>query len=396
MTERLYYTDSALLEFDATVVSATKTTDSYHTILDRSAFYPTSGGQSHDLGSINSVQIENVVEADDGEVVHISKIHVASKGETVHGVVDRERRYLHRQIHTAQHIISQSFIRLYGFETVSVHLGQEYAAVELESPYVTDSQLNDSQDLARSIIEESRLVDILFVNQDEANELPLRKVPARDGIIRVIRIADFDWSACGGTHCTNTSQVGLFKIIGVDRTHGRPLVKFLSGRQVARDYDERFAVIAQLTRQLTCNINDLAGKYDKLSQENTELRKQVVSLTKLVIPIRAGELSNQVERIGRVSVVFYTSEFSDENVTKELSIQIAKIISGVSVALGGGKLLIAVAPKCTVKAGDLAKRICAETNLRGGGSPQLAQIGGVVEADWDRYREIIARMLADA
>ncbi len=395
MTERLYYRDSSLLEFKAKVVEQGEHEGKTYTVLDKSAFYPTSGGQFHDTGTLNGIAIFDVIETDAGQVWHISDKPVGKVGDTVRGVIDKDRRDRHRQMHTAQHILSQAFIRLYGYETVSVHLGREYAAVELDAKQMSPQQVASTEQMVQEVIGANSPVEILFVEGDEAASLPLRKVPVREGTIRVIRIGDFDWSACGGTHCNNTAEVVVLKITGVEKIRGRSLVKFLAGRQALDDYHNRFSVTSQLSKQFTCHVNDLVDKVSKLAADNSNMRKEVARLQKELMPVWAEELAAEAQTCGTYQLVCREMELSDDRHARQLAGLVAGRIEGVVLLLASERLLVAVSPESKLHAGHLAKQFCELTGLRGGGGDTLAQIGGAEKEKMADYKEVIGKLLRD-
>jgi alanyl-tRNA synthetase len=229
LTDRLYYHDPDLLEFEAVISSVHKREAKVGTVLDRSAFYPTSGGQLHDIGRLNGVAVIDVEEDEDGQVVHVTESTVGEVGRRIQGAVDAERRWRHRQQHTAQHILSALCANLYNAETVSVHLGESYGAVELDVPAVSDSDMTQLEAEANRVVREAQPVEILLLSPEEAQRLALRRPPAREGIIRIIKTGELDWSACGGTHCRNTAQVGLIKLAGTEKLRGHCVVRFLAG-----------------------------------------------------------------------------------------------------------------------------------------------------------------------
>ena len=394
ITERLYYSDPTLLEFDGTVVSCVREGERVLTVLDRSAFYPTSGGQLRDTGTLNGVPVLEVTEGEDGEVIHISGEEIAGAGGSVHGVVDQSRRWKNRQMHTAQHILSQCFIALFQLETVSVHLGEEYGAVELGSSEVVTDQLEQAEQFANDIVARNLSVEILFVSPAEAAQLPLRKMPERDGVVRVIRIGDFDWSACGGTHCTSTAEVGLIKIIGMERVRSRALVKFLSGVQAIAEYHARFRATDALTRTLSCGVSDLATNIGKLQAEHKEMRRQIVDLQKELIPIRAARLALLAGRSGKFPLLVVEADGPDT--AGLLAAEVANQIQGLAAFVVEGKLLIAVSDQSGLHAGNIAREITGRTGLRGGGGPKAAQIGGADPGHLEQYRTIFAEIIARA
>lgn len=393
MTERLYYTDPTILEFDATIVKEIHHSGRVTTICDRTAFYPTSGGQLFDLGTLNGVPIVEVVEDDSGEIAHVTVGAVGRVGSQVHGRVEAARRWKNRQMHTAQHILSQSFVRAFGLETVSVHLGEEYAAVELDTAELTPEQLTSIEFDSNEVIAANLAVDILFLSAAEASGLPLRKIPDREGTVRVIKIGQFDWSACGGTHCSRTGEVGLIKIIGVERMRGKALVKFLSGVQAVADYRNRFDATDRLTRSLSCGVSDLGTKIEHLIEENKTLRREVAVLIKEVIPARASKMAITADRSGTVPLLFEAISDGESELAGNLASEISQQIGGLAAICSGDKLYIAVSPESGLHAGNLAKELASKHSLRGGGGPRAAQIGGVDFSSISQYRESIMEII---
>ena len=393
-TERLYYTDPTLVEFEGRIIHTCREGGQFKTALDRSAFYPTSGGQSCDTGSLAGLAVIDVVESEDGDVIHVTAAEPGVVGARVRGLIDQSRRWRNRQMHTAQHILSQTFIKLLGIETVSVHLGEEYGAIELSTAEIDSKQIEQAELLAAEIIAANMPVDTRLLLPEEAAGLPLRKAPDREGLIRVIQIGEFDWSACGGTHCSRTAEVGVLKIIGVEKTRGRVLVRFLSGVQAIADYQQRFCATDQLSRTLSCGIPDLAPRIDKLQAENKELRKQTVELLKELTPVRAEALAGRAERFGRVPVLI--DVYSDVDTAPQLAKEVAGRIHGLAVFIADDKVLIAVSDDAGLHAGNIAKEFASRAGLRGGGGPKAAQVGGADPSRIVEYGSFIREIVAHA
>jgi alanyl-tRNA synthetase len=391
MTERLYYRDPALLAFDAVVVSTQAKDGRQVVVLDRSAFYPTSGGQRHDLGTLNGVPVLEVQESPEGEVWHITEGTAGAVGEKVHGEIEPMRRRRNRQQHSAQHILSQAFIRLYGWETVSVHLGEEYGTVELSTPEIGEKQLEEAEALANDLIAQNLPIEILFLDSADLANTPLRKVPDRVGTIRVIKIGEFDWSACGGTHCCGTGEVGLIKLVGVEKIRNRPLVRFLAGSQALDDYRVRYAVTEGLSRAFTCHVKDLPVKTEKLTVENRDLRKQVTELQRQLLPIRAEGLA--AAATGTLKVVASVQSDLDGTAASHLAQLTAEKIGGVALIAADGRLIVATAESSGRHAGEIVKKLAAELGLRGGGSNRVAQLGGVDAVRLTECERLVAVMV---
>ncbi|RME19653.1 MAG: alanyl-tRNA editing protein, partial [Candidatus Zixiibacteriota bacterium] len=331
MTERLYYTDADLTTFTATIVGSEQSGDKWHTVLDRSAFYPTSGGQLHDTGTLNGVAVVDVREDDRGDVVHVTETAVGAAGDKAEGRIDVKRRRRHRQAHTAQHLLSHAFVELCGLETVSVHLGEDYSAVELKEAKVTAEQCAAVQEYVNERIGESVPVAVMFVDTAEAERLPLRKKPTREGKLRIIRIGRLDWSACGGTHCNHTGEIRLLQIIGMEKLRGNTLVKFLCGDQALADYARRFTVTEALTRELTCGVDDLVAVVGKNQQNLKEIRRKLSALQLDLLPKYVEELSAKTVTGEKWPYVVENKVELDAALVNKLAIQTADRINGFAV-----------------------------------------------------------------
>jgi len=395
MTERLYYSDAYLLEFTSRIVESGVRGENRFTILDRSAFYPTSGGQQHDTGLLNEVDIIEVIESESGDVLHLSQKPVGKPGDEVTGLVDADRRRQHRQQHTAQHIISQVLVRHYELETVSVHLGQEYGAIELEIKDFTPEQLDRVQTSVDEIVQANLSVEIMFADSDKLDSIPLRRIPTREGKLRIIRIGEFDYSACGGTHCHNTAEVGMIKIIGTEKMRGRTAVRFLSGSQAVRDYAERFAATDTLSRMLTCHPNDLADKIEKLTSENKALKKELTALQKELLPQKVTALAEKAESRGGRAVLFEDFGDYDQHLASQLAGQTADRIDGVAGLFINGRLIIATSEASGLDAGKIARMIAQQTGMKGGGNNRLAQMGGGDPNAVEKYRTAFLNSVTD-
>ena len=221
MTQRLYYNDSFLHDFRASVLDARELkregNQSVWTLrLDRTAFYPTSGGQPFDTGNLTTesksgipleVAVEDVFEDEQGEIWH-SVNKVVPPGAEVRGLIDAERRLDHIQQHTGQHLLSATFVRLLDAKTVSFHLGEEISTIDMEIPALSRDDLLRAEQLSNEIIAENRPIAIRYATREEAETMGVRKLPERTGEIRLIAIQDFDLNACGGTHARSTGQIG--------------------------------------------------------------------------------------------------------------------------------------------------------------------------------------------
>jgi len=392
MTERLYYKDPALLSFEGTIIEARQFNGKHLTVLDKTAFYPTSGGQPHDNGLLNSVAIFDVTESD-GNIQHISDSAVGTIGDRVKGEVDSGRRKHFRQLHTAQHILSSVFIELYDFQTVSVHLGEDYGAIELKQPSLEDDQLLQAEQLSNEYILQSLPVEIIFAEEQEAQKLPLRKKPSRQGTIRIIKIGEIDYSACGGTHCSNSSEIGLIKIINVEKQRNNILINFLAGTGAKKDYDKRFEVTDRLSKQLTCAVDELKLRYDKIIEENKQYRQQLVQLQKELLPIKIKEAAAASENSNGINYVCMEENSMDSKLAANFATSLADNIGGIALIQLEERIIIGVCETIDIEAKDIARRFSSELNLRGGGGKTMAQLGGTLKGQLNKYREVLVKIL---
>jgi alanyl-tRNA synthetase len=242
LTERLYYAEPYLRQFEATVTERLSWHGQPAVVLSRSAFYPTGGGQPHDTGSLQGVPVLDVVEREaDKAVIHLLEkalpgVPAGADRRIVTGEVDWPRRFDHMQQHTGQHILSQVAERLLDAATVGFHLSEKSSTVDLDRAPLSDEQLDQLEEAANRIVFENRPVVARFVNREELAGLPLRKAPEVSGPVRIVEIQDFDWSPCGGTHVRAAGEVGLIKIVRTERRGSETRLEFLCGGRTLADY----------------------------------------------------------------------------------------------------------------------------------------------------------------
>jgi alanyl-tRNA synthetase len=396
VTERLYYRDPALLEFEARIVEQGLQDDNHFTVLDRSAFYPTSGGQLHDTGRLNGVEIVDVTETENGDVCHVSRTQVGVSGDIVNGEIDKPRRLRNRQLHTAQHLLSQVFLRVVQAETVSVHLGEEYGAVELDTSELSAEVLSEAERHTNELIADNFPVEILFIESSDVANTPVRKIPDREGLVRVIKIGEFDWSACGGTHCLSTAEVGLVKVTGIEKLRGHVLVKFLAGVQALDDYRLRFDITDSLSRTLTCHPGDLCAKFDKLMSENKELRRHLAQAQKELMPLRVSQLASTAENAEGCRIVCAPLDESEGALVSQFAQGVADQINGIALILCGERLVLAVSADSNLHAGNVVKELASQHGLRGGGNNRVAQVGGAEKGKLNEYKALVLRLAGHA
>jgi alanyl-tRNA synthetase len=264
VTERLYYHDSFVKEFEAQVVSCEPEAERWKIVLDRTAFYPTSGGQPHDLGSLGAASI---VEVSDAET-HI--VHYASAAlplGKVRGKIDWPRRFDHMQQHTAQHLLSAAFIELFGVPTVSFHLGAEICTIDLKAPSLTQRQLEQAERRTNEIIFEDRVVSVRFGTAEELAVAGVRKSVDRVGVLRAVEIDRMDLQPCGGTHLSRTGQAGMILIRKLERRRDEYRVEFVAGNRALETARADYATLTQAAAALTCGLPEVSAVVAKIIEE---------------------------------------------------------------------------------------------------------------------------------
>ena len=395
MTKRFYYTDPDLLEFEASIVKSEKYEKHWLTILDQTAFYPTSGGQNHDNGFLNDIEIIDVIETDDNNIGHISKGPIGNSGLKVKGKIDSKRRWHYRRLHTSQHIISNTFIKLFGYTTASVHLGEEYGAVELEIETLSKDEISKAEVLVNQIILSNSSIKIQFLNFEDASKLPLRKVPKIKENIRIIKIGDFEYSACGGTHCNATGEIGFIKFVETEKIRNRTLLKFLCGEMVLENYSGIYNVTKELSNKLTCHQSDLISRINSLIDENKEYKKEISALNKELMPLKIDDILEEKEQCHDLSYIIANSNLKDQSLIVSYATKISERIKGLVVLLFQNRIIIASDIPKKLSAGKLAKFLSSKTSLKGGGNDKLAQMGGKENIDLSVMKKIIVKYLSN-
>jgi alanyl-tRNA synthetase len=288
VTERLYYTDSLLREFTARIVGRRATDRGPAVVLDRTAFYPTSGGQPHDMGALDGARVLDVWDEDDGAVWHL--VDRLPDGDTVRGVIDWERRFDHMQQHSGQHLLSAAFVRLLDAPTISFHLGTDASHIDLDTAAVSwDDAFRVEADVNR-VISENRPVEIHFVDERNIGDVPLRRPPKVSGEIRVIWIRDYDAVACGGTHVPQTGAVGLLKIVRLERYKGGMRVGFLCGGRALADYQ-------RVLRDLQAVSTDLSVHASEVGEAVTRLKADLKEARRALQAAEGAALTGEAERL---------------------------------------------------------------------------------------------------
>jgi alanyl-tRNA synthetase len=380
-TERLYYTDSYLRSFRARVI---RTSDDARIVyLDRTAFYPTSGGQPFDTGTIAGIAVEDVV--DEGELI-AHKLAGSITASDADCTIDWKRRFDHMQQHTGQHLLSAVFAELFGWQTVSFHMGAAVSTIELQTGSAERQQLAAAEQRAAEVIAENRPVCI--ATEDAATAQGLRKETQRTGTIRIVSIERIDRSACGGTHLRTTGEIGCILVRGIEKIRGHIRVEFVCGaRAVARaraDYD----ALASIARSFSANVDDTPALVEALRARVEDLDKSRRKLAVELASARGRALYDETSTnaVG-LRVLHKTASLDDDTRAEAQAFTGRPKSAYIAWQESPGSVLVACSVDSGKHAGNAIKEIVVKRGGRGGGSATMAQasipsgaaVGEVVE-----------------
>ena len=377
-TERLYYRDSFLREFDAQVISCEKEGDCWKVVLDRTAFYPTSGGQPHDTGKLGDVPVIEVADAEH-KVVHYASAEVPVG--PVHGVIDWPRRIDHMQQHTGQHLLSAAFIELFGFQTVSFHLGKETSTIDLDTPAVIPKQPEEAERRVNEVIFEDKPVVIRFGTAEELIEAGIRKKVEREGILRAIEVEGFDRQPCGGTHLERTGQAGLLLIRKLERRRDQGRVDFVCGFRALAAARSDFSTLTQAASLLSCGLSEVPAALGKLIEDRRVQHGAVKRLEERLAEHEARALLASQPSTGALRVI---SSALEEATPSYLGLLAAKLVAEANVVAllasrASGHVVFAQTKGLPHDMGALLRDTLRQFGGKGGGAKGFAQ-GGVLDA----------------
>ena len=378
MTERIYYTEPSCRAFEATVTRTGERDGRPLVTLDRTAFYPTSGGQPFDTGRLGSVDVVETIDEGD-EIVHLVSAPVAP-GTRLQGEIDWVRRFDHMQQHTGQHVLSAAFDRLFENRTTSFHMGAEVSTIDVARE-ATSGEIDRAVDEANHVVWEDREVSVRFVSVDEAARLTLRKEPIREGTLRLVEIRDFDLSACGGTHVSRTGAIGIIAVTQSERFRGGSRITFACGSRALRAFRGYRDAVAGAVRVLSVLPHELPSAVERAQLDAKDLRKTVSRLQGELAGHEASRLLEDAALVGDRRVVVQALEGWDAAGLKAIASSLVAQGGVVAVLVSAGNPIAVVVARSQDAALDSSKglrMLLDRFGGRGGGRPELAQGAGLV------------------
>lgn len=386
-TKRLYYDDSSTYGFAARIIERLTLDDKPAIVLDQTYFYPTGGGQPHDIGTINGVAVVDVqTRKSDMAVIHILAQPIDTDDAACE--IDWVRRFDYMQQHTGQHILTQAFVQTANLNTVGFHLSDDTVTIDLDQSNVDTQTIESAELLANSIIYENRAITARYVKPDDADGVRIRRIPeaiATDGL-RVIDIGGFDVTACGGTHVSATGAVGSIKVIKAEKRGDKTRIEFRCGSRALLDYRVKNNVLLEASAKLNCGYWEVGQAVERLQDQNRTQAARVRALSMRLLEYEAQLLIANATMHGNTRVIKAVVDYDTEQtrlLARTLTAQPAVIALIASVGGESGYLVFARSQELPHNMNEAFQRAAAVLNgLKGGGKPDMVQ-GGCTETAVD-------------
>lgn len=381
MTNRLYYDDPYLIQFTA-CVEHVQTQDQGESVvyLDRSAFYPTSGGQPYDTGTLGGCEILDVYVDESGDVAH--KIRgTVREGTVVEGRINWERRFDHMQQHAGEHILAGCIFRRLNGHTIGLHLGREDSSIDVELPdgrmRLTEEELAALEDEVNAHIQADEAIRCWFPEAEELNRLPLRKPPTVKSHVRIVQIGEEEFCACGGTHPSTTGQIGLFKILDARPSRGKIRFTFVCGQRANRVFRKAFDAVNAAGRVLSADCGHLESAANEVMNRLKDTQYRLNCVLEEQVRNQLRQAAESAKRIGSVRAVCCIAESSDMKALTDAATELTAE-EKTAVLLGGRNadgLLLVFAASAGVPAdmGKLLSSAVRPVGGKGGGKADFAR-----------------------
>jgi alanyl-tRNA synthetase len=399
MTKRLYDFDSYLTEFSAVVVRSASHENKQAVILDQTAFYPASGGQPHDTGTLNGIPVLDVIEQDK-EILHLLETSL-EKDQSVTGRIDRDRRLDHMQQHTGQHILSQSFIQQTQAATIGFHMGAQICTIDLDRAGFSSEVILQVENAANRIVMENRAVRIHRVRPEEVVRFHLRKTPVSEESIRIVEIDGFDANGCCGTHVKSTGEVGFTKILRHEKYKGGTRVAFVCGFRALQDYQKKQRLTGEAAAILNNSEDEIIGNLERWKSDRKRDQKRLKQLGSQLVQFESGQLLAGAETVYSNKLILKTFPDRDPSELQQLArllIQHEHTIALLGCADENAHLVLGCHTSLNLDMNEILHQVIPVIDGKGGGTNQLAQGNGPlinkVDQALSKAREIVRQALS--
>jgi len=374
MTEKLYHQNSYVKSFDAKIINKEKKGKLWEVELDRTYFYPTSGGQLYDTGLIDNKPVTEVKISGD-RIIHI--LAENPENDYVKCEIDFNRRYDFMQQHTGQHLLTTILDKLYGFKTISSQLGEEHSTIDLDTSEITENIFRKTESKVFEYIRKNLTVKTYFVEKEELDKIPVRKVIDIEDVIRMVEIDGIDYSLCGGTHLKNTSEVNLIKIINSEKVRGNVRLYFLCGKRALEDYQNRWKILNDVKNLFSVSEEQLIKKLDIIISENKTLKKKIIKLNSKLTDYELSNIEREREEGALVKVKVFEGE--DRLTAQKYAEKLTELKSAVGLIAseneGKVHLFFVRSKDVEINMNDIMRDFVKKVGGGGGGKPDFAQGG---------------------
>ncbi|KGP74580.1 serine-tRNA(Ala) deacylase AlaX [Pontibacillus yanchengensis] len=389
MTTKLFYQNPYQTEFETQVARTGEQERRPYIVLEETAFYPTGGGQPHDTGSLNGVEVVDVEEVD-GEVRHY--LTQPLEETSVHGVVDWNRRFDHMQQHNGQHILSAVMQDEYGMQTVSFHLGKDTVSIDLDAKNLSEAIMKEAEQKVNRIIQENRPIQTKWLSSEEANQYPLRKALSVEEAVRLVIIPEVDYNGCGGTHPHATGEVMALKLLGWTRQKKQVRLEFACGYRVLEQLGNKHKVLSGIKNTIKRPEAELAQEVDNLVQETKQKDKQITELQEQLLEYEARDLMAYTQVDSGIRVVQHvlikrpikSLQTLAKNMTNHYPDALVILVSDQEAQL---QFVLARGEDLTGDMNKIAKEVMPLIEGKGGGKPNFVQGGGSKSLEGSEFAE---------
>ena len=382
-TERAYLDNPGTLEFTAEIIERRVLSDGrLGIVLPKTFFFPTGGGQEHDTGTIGNRRVVDVIAEDDGTVVHVIDGDVP--GMIAPAQIDRERRFAFMQHHSAQHLLSQAFAHMLNLETLSANINIDSpSTIDLDAMPPSEADVTRVETFANSIIHQDLSIKIYWVDETNLHTVPLRKPPKVKENIRIVEIAGFDYSACGGTHCASTGMIGSIKILKIEKRADKVRIYFVAGGRALEYYQSYYNTLTQVARLFDTSPESVFDSVKRLQESFRAAQDELKESEGERLTIEARKWLNAAMSLDTIRLVTASFRNRAPQQLRALAglLQNEPGVVAFIASYDGTKatLLVTCGENVGVRANDLIRKALAGINGRGGGDARLAQGGGVAD-----------------
>ena len=377
-TEKLFYKDQYIKEFEGKVLEVTERDGKFHVFLDKTAFFPGGGGQASDLGTLDGKEVIDVIEEGD-KIAHILNEKI-EEGKVVKGIIDWNRRHDGMQQHLAQHVLSGCFFSMFNANTAGIHLGHDVSTVDIIGN-IREDMIKKAEKRANEVIKENHKVNFIMTDREKAQAMGLRRdLATDDNSIRVVQIEDLDINACCGVHPSNTLELQMIKIKGWVPHKGNTRIEFLAGDRAVSYALDRDNILSEICKKLNTADNEAINRINNLNNDYAEVLEEKKKLKNELSKYEVQNLINSAEKSNDF-IISKIYENEDMKYLNKLATSLTEENNRVVLFAVKGKdkanLLFAVSKNLKEKnMGALVKETLALIDGKGGGSPLIAQGGG--------------------